>query len=103
MTAAEKIGPTPWAAAESGVGNELTARIVRYKLGLDCRPAGRSAEWYWAYRVHVGAESFDMGRAWLAEVRNAAACRAARIVEDWPGGKVFVRGPKGGLKPGAPR
>ncbi len=93
---------TPYMAAKAGIGEDRTAYIVRYKLdgtrsGL---MQGRHAAWNWAYRVECvlsgESKSFDMGRG-LVGARQYAATLARTIVENWPDGKTFVRGPSGGL------
>lgn len=102
-------------------------RITRYRIAPEYfRPAGRSAAWYWNYRVHcdgtcdaicqhmraaqenrvMGAAGpyHDIGRG-LADARDVARRVALRVGatwvrEDWPGGNSYTLGPKGGLVKG---
>lgn len=96
---------TPYLAAKQGVGAGRVAKISRYRLdGGRCGMVqGRHAEWNWAYRIDVQMvpetriETVDMGRG-LINARRMAATMAATIIETWQGGKVFLRGPNGGLQ-----
>lgn len=91
---------TPYLAAISGYGHETIARIERFRLdGTRCGlNQGRHAAWNWAYRVHVPENPPLYGDRSLAEARQIAACYAATIVEDFPGGSMFCRGRRGGIK-----
>lgn len=89
-------------------------RVTRYQLdGTRCGMVqGRCAAWNWAYRIHCdgtcpngGCErshSHDVGRG-LANARDIARrialrVHATRVREDWPRGKVFTLGARGGLR-----
>jgi hypothetical protein len=103
------LSQQPRSAYEAAVdwrnwGANVIVRLTRYKLdGTRCGMVqGRCAAWNWAYRVHppgLPSGYFDMGRS-LVEARKNGACFGATIVEDWPGGKTWKRGPKGGLTVG---
>ena len=77
-----------------------TITITRYRLA-NCGASGYrpGPAWHWAYDVHVPGHQYKhgMGRG-LRSARDFAAQHGARVVENWPGGKTWIKGPRGGLR-----